>query len=494
MLCAPMSRFLADQRGGGTIMGLLWFMLLVGITGMAVDTTNGFRNRTMLQATADAAALAGVIDLPNAAAAATSAVVNSDGNMPSAMYGEVLLPGDVEIGAWRLPVRSFEEGGLVENVLDPDGPLVPDSIRVTLHQTAANANAVPVNFLRIIGLQTWDVNVEAVAQRFIPDCLNDGLIAAGVVDISSNNGFVNEICIHGQTGVMIQNHNYHELGVIVSMPDMDTQLVLPSGTIGDNPGLQEALREQSLLPRMVNHVNDIMLDMLALQSNVMPGYVGTVSTSTSTSDALLPVVEAPLHYVSKGKYKGQEIGIWTYDFANLEAGRVYHLKCPEGLPYKPQANVPDGTVLNQVVIISDCPIHFGSNVWLSDVVVATLDGGNDGGGGDNNGNSGAGGPGVEKANISFAAGATLGTADNCAPGGGVQIFINASFKFASTTTYNGVQIVAAGDVDLGARDMGINGINIQAGGDITLTSNNAFGICSGGAPNLQTVAYYRLVR
>ena len=57
MLCAPMSRFLADQRGGGTIMGLLWFMLLVGITGMAVDTTNGFRSRTMLQATSAAASI-----------------------------------------------------------------------------------------------------------------------------------------------------------------------------------------------------------------------------------------------------------------------------------------------------------------------------------------------------------------------------------------------------------------------------------------------------
>ncbi len=85
-------------------------------------------------------------------------------------------------------------------------------------------------------------------------------------------------------------------------------------------------------------------------------------------------------------------------------------------------------------------------------------------------------------------------ADNCKPGGGVQIFSNASVHFSSTTTYNGVQIVAAGDVDLGARDMGINGINVQAGLDITMTSNNAFGFCSGGAPNLQTVAYYRLVR
>ncbi len=51
-------------------MGLLWFILLVGITVLTVDTINGFRIRTMLQATAeaDAAALSGTIDLPNGAA------------------------------------------------------------------------------------------------------------------------------------------------------------------------------------------------------------------------------------------------------------------------------------------------------------------------------------------------------------------------------------------------------------------------------------------
>ena len=61
--------FLNDEHGAGTIMGLLWFILLVGITGLAVDVTDGFRSRTMLQATADASALAAVIDLPDEAAA-----------------------------------------------------------------------------------------------------------------------------------------------------------------------------------------------------------------------------------------------------------------------------------------------------------------------------------------------------------------------------------------------------------------------------------------
>jgi len=74
---------LNDELGGGTIMGLLCFILLVGITGMAVDATNGFRNRTMLQATAAAAALGAVIDVTNEAAVVANAVAYSASNMPA---------------------------------------------------------------------------------------------------------------------------------------------------------------------------------------------------------------------------------------------------------------------------------------------------------------------------------------------------------------------------------------------------------------------------
>ncbi len=88
-------RKLLNDELGGTVMGLLWFILLVGITGLAVDNINGFRTRTMLQATADAdaATLAGVIDLPNEATAVASAVAYSAGNMPAALYGSVLKAG-----------------------------------------------------------------------------------------------------------------------------------------------------------------------------------------------------------------------------------------------------------------------------------------------------------------------------------------------------------------------------------------------------------------
>jgi len=88
----------------------------------------------------------------------------------------------------------------------------------------------------------------------------------------------------------------------------------------------------------------------------------------------------------------------------------------------------------------------------------------------------------------------LGADDNCAPGGGVQVFSTASIKFSSSMVINGLQIVAARDIDMGANDLTVKGINAQAGGNVPMQSNNRFTACGhGGTPHLFTVDYYRLV-
>lgn len=465
-------RLIADERGGGTIMGLMWFMLLVGICGLAVDSTNGLRNQTMLQATADSAALAGVIDLagpidvtedPGAVASGSSAAVAtavsySVDNMSDASYGDVLLPEDVEIGTYDAASRTFSPGGVL-----------PDAVRVRLHQTEANSNAVPVQFLRIAGFQTWEVSVEAVAQRFIPGCLNDGLIAGGIVDISSGNNFVRKICVHGQKGVHMQNGNYIETGVTVSMPDMYGQLKIPDGGLDSNPGLRDARREQSLYPRMVKHVDEIMADLLELKPYILPDYI----TINNVEDI-----------IAKGK---------NYNFADAAPGNVYHIVCNANQ----QVGIPGGIELYDVVIVSECNINVGSGAYLHNVVLASRAPGNPGQGGDNgDGNSGNGGAGLEDATINMSANVTLGEIEepnDCVPGGGVKIFSKASVHTSSSTGFNGVQIVAARDVDLTARTDGISGISVQAGGNITLTSNGDFGICAGVDEALLTVPYYRLV-
>ena len=246
----------------------------------------------------------------------------------------------------------------------------------------------------------------------------------------------------------MQNHNFFESGVTVSMPDPGSQLTIPAVGMASNPGLPEALRENILDPRMVNHIDEIMLELLDRNSPIIPSYINTA----------LPVL------VVDEKFK----------LANAQPGRIYHVVC------KPNKNtlIAANSILTEVVIVAECEIKINAGATITSAVLASRSGGN--------GNIG-------KANVGIAANVQLGLPDNCAEGGGVQIFSNATIHTASSTKIDGVQMVAKGDIELGARSVGINGISAQAGGNITLTSNNQFGLCSGGAPNLFTVKYYRLV-
>lgn len=417
-------------------MALFWFMLLVAFAGLAVDATDGFRNRTMMQATADAAALAGAIDLPDEAAVVDSATGYAATNMEAELYGDVLEAADVTVGDWDEETGSFTAGAAD-----------PDAVLVVARRSALNDNAVPLNFLRILGLETWNVNVRAVAQRYIPECLHDGLIARDWVDISSNNHFTRDICVHGQKGVNLQSGNTFDPGVTVSMYDLDT-LELPSSGFSSNAGLKDALMEQGLDPRMVNHVDEIMVDFLDPASSVQGNFI----------NASTPVVVVDE----------------KFDLGMAQPHTIYHVQCK---PNK-NARIPNNAVIQHVVIIAECELHVGSGAKIFSSVLGSRSGGNGS---------------VDKANVAVSANVQLGTPDDCAPGGGVQIFSNATIHTAASTAIDGVQMVAAGDIELGARDNGINGISAQSGQNITLTSNNVFGLCQGGVPDLFTVWYYRLV-
>ncbi len=111
MLSNHLDRFLRDEGGGYTIWGLTWFILYVGIGGLAVDVTDAFRNQTMLQATADSAALAGIVSpLGDESEVDTWAVTYAAFNMSPSVHGDVLKTTEVDIGRWNFTTRSFSVG------------------------------------------------------------------------------------------------------------------------------------------------------------------------------------------------------------------------------------------------------------------------------------------------------------------------------------------------------------------------------------------------
>lgn len=430
-----LSDFHHDERGAGTIWGLFSAVVLMGFAGLAVDTTDGFRNLTVLQATADAAALAAVVDLPRGENAHASALEYAEKNMPPETYGTVLAPEDVTVGTWDHDNRVF--------LVDDEEPM-PDAVRVRVRTSYARGNAVVATFLRIVGVKGWEQEVVAIAQRFIPQCLQDGLIARGYVDMSGNNEYYNTFCVHGQEGVSLQNGNYFELGTSVSMPDL-SMLSMPTDGLNGNPGLEEALHEGFLEPRMVDHVSEYMDMLLDPTSPIQPIYI----------DQSKPVLKVNCNF----------------DMSTVEKGRIYHVDCPANK----QIQIPGGELFSEVVVVSEAQIKLPANAMLEDVVLSSRAATNNDG-----------------ANIHFSSGANLGRDDDCTEGGGVNILTTQNLFFSSSVTYNGVQVISAKHVELGSSDHGVKGLSVQAGGNITLSSNNKFGLCSGEDP-LLTRHYYRLV-
>jgi hypothetical protein len=126
-----------------------------------------------------------------------------------------------------------------------------------------------------------------------------------------------------------------------------------------------------------------------------------------------------------------------------------------------------------VVVVADCRIHSSAGTDLQDAVVATSYAGNN-------------------AAIDMAAQTTLGRPDNCAPGGGVELYTPGDVHIAAQGDWNGLRIVAGHDVDMTALNVGIHGMSVEAGHDISFTSNNSFALCDGSVPG-KFAWNYRLV-
>ncbi len=451
MFTRVLVRFVGDERGGYTIWSLMWFMLYVALGGIAVDMSDAFRNQTLLQGTADASALAGVISLSDQADVVNQAMAYSTENMDVQVNGGVLNPAEVSVGTWNFATRTFAAGGAA-----------PNAVRAVTRRDGSNNNPLATAFLPILGVvgidaSRFDISVEAVAVRNVPSCLNDGFVALNKTDMRSNNGFYNDICIHGQNvtadpgqdhAVDLQNGNFYEAGVQVSMPDLDW---LPDrqNLCTNNTGLCDAKVEGDLWPKDIARIGDIIAGLKTLDPDYLP-------------DFMVDIDGAGDRQVKSGVVK-QTVGNLP---ATLVPMTVYVVNC------NGQTQLP-GVLMEDVVIVASCRVHSASGAHLENVVLASEhDGANDA--------------------ISMAAQSTLGRADYCSSGGGVEMYTPGDVHIAAQGEWHGLRIVSGGDVKFTSKNVGIHGISVQAV-NIDMSSNNDFGLCGGGVPG-NPAWHYALVR
>src|SRR3712207_2466019 len=146
------SRLHRDERGSALPLFGLSLVVVFGFGALAVNGSRLYAPRNALKVTADAAALAGLRDLPDAAAAVETAREVAAANMPMEQHGEVLRAADVEVGVWNPDTRGFtatNAGG--------------DALRVTARRASANGNPEITFLAGVLGVDEVDITAVATA-------------------------------------------------------------------------------------------------------------------------------------------------------------------------------------------------------------------------------------------------------------------------------------------------------------------------------------------
>jgi hypothetical protein len=179
--------FRRNQQGNILVIFGAGIGLVAGVGALAIDMGNAYVLRGQLQRTADAAALAGVAQLPAETLAHTRALEFVELNMPSADHGTVVTNADVVPGNWDSGSRTFTAAGAPSNAL-----------QIIAKRSQDNGNPAPTFFGRIIGINSVDIEVSAVATS--PDDAACLLVldttSAAALDINNRTFTTNGCSIH----------------------------------------------------------------------------------------------------------------------------------------------------------------------------------------------------------------------------------------------------------------------------------------------------------
>ena len=477
-----MSRFLRREDGGMTILGLYFFLFAAILSALALDSMSIYTARTHLQVTADSAAHAAIYtrNMKNFTAdeAKAAALEVIETGMPADDYGEVATTARIYFGTYDTATGIFV-----------DNPNSLDAVRVITSMDGGNGdggNALATYLFKLVGIDDFDLATEAIYTSITPPCLREGFVSQTRTDIQSNNTFSKEFCVHSNGHVEMNNGNRFELGTSLSMPDPE-DLVAPN--IGQNPGAEEALRRGTL-----------RLDVLDQIADMKYAYLNPLASDHS------PLVKMP-DYIKSPVVVSLESG--TFVATDLLPGVIYDISCgsEEGLLQKSGGNgdksAPKGggngnggggnggggnggggnntltltgsDIFKEMVIVTDCDVVISGGTELHDVRLITTS--------------------TSASSVSGSSGVILGDDDDCAKGGGVEIYTYGGMRFPAKLNLYGTQLGALGDINFAANANGVEGASLIAGGEIDGTSNAKMGLClNDGRPDGFFQPYFRLVR
>ncbi len=218
-LTRQLSRFGRDEAGTISVLAVGGLVLLLIIGGIAIDGSNVFRHRALMQLTADIAAHAGLIrltkgDSPEGAIEQTLASIEA--NMPYADYGRLIDRREVDVQVLHYDPDS-------NSLSSADFGLHPPQCRGDrLQRSGAVANRLPSLVLGAIGLGSWDLDATSVAALVpVQRCSNAaGLYAEKEIHLSAGSTIGDGLCVHSQITVTAAPSVRFSEESNLSMPDL----------------------------------------------------------------------------------------------------------------------------------------------------------------------------------------------------------------------------------------------------------------------------------
>ena len=432
-MTVTLNQFARAEDGAMTTFGLFLIATVLALGGYAIDVSNVMRERTHLQMVADSTGHAALFkrEFGTVEEARAAARQLSQGNMPSAHYGEVLDVTKVTFGIWDVDTRTFTAS-----------PGSRSAVEVEIDRNAENGNPTQTFLLNMVGIDTWDLAASATYATYQPTCFKEGFVARGPVDLQSNNNFSNGFCIHSNDYVSLNSSNTFEPGTVVSMPNLD-DLDIPSSGFKTNVGLITALRAGSYNIRIVERIDEIIDTIDEVGSIYRPAYITSTVTNTITKK--------------------------TITASDLMENKINYWNCSgDG-----KGTIFQGTLVKNLVIVSNCAIKFGAGVKVENAVIVNTN--------------------TSATSFNSSSGFILGLDDNCADGGGSQLVTMGGMNFAANLEIYGSQLLALGDIEFAAAANGVEGAAMVSASKISGTSNMDMAFCGVGMDNNFQAEYFRLV-
>ncbi|MSU88522.1 hypothetical protein GE300_02675 [Rhodobacteraceae bacterium 2CG4] len=335
----PRHRLLTDCDGTVTAQNVIWTVLCLAIGGLAIDGAHAWRVKSMLRAAAEAGAHAGAAamarnelrdPLLGSEDPADVAIAQVGRNLTNPRFEDALLREDVEYGNWDSDAAAFTPaiaGG--------------DAIRVTLRRDRRNGNPLPTNFLRVIGLEQWDIRVQAVARTFETEraeCVDPLLSLRTRADVENVDVFVG-LCLHAQADAAVLEDGAWLPGQVVDVIDS----VFAASVLDRMPdadGISEALAG---------------LPLFDLGGSLTADLPALVMTDAEIASAL---AEAAAH-------ADLATTLDLFEFAAVQANQTVHVACRADEVLA----IPAGIALPGVTLLSDCPVKVEQGADLSSTVV-----------------------------------------------------------------------------------------------------------------------------